>query len=174
VPGSRASCLLDIYKDKNRLVVHSIVRPPVHSLFVRSSNRSWFIHTIIRPNNLCSPVMLPKFRSLVRLIIRSFVGSFIIPIHRSSFVHTNYSPFIGSIIVTIYRSSDRSSYYSLLLFIDHPITQILNCPSIMLSISHKTCQTNISVIRTLVSVIFLPVRTSRLVTHPRFLEVEHT
>jgi hypothetical protein len=35
--------------------------------------------------------MLPKIRSFVRLIIRSFVRSFIVPIHRSSFVHTNYS-----------------------------------------------------------------------------------
>jgi hypothetical protein len=45
--------------------------------------------------------MLPKFRSFVRPIIRSFVRSFIVPIHRSSFVHTNYSPLL--FIVTIHR-----------------------------------------------------------------------
>jgi hypothetical protein len=45
--------------------------------------------------------MLPKFRSFVR--------SFIVPIHRSSFVHTNYSPSL--FIITIHR------YYSPLLFI---------------------------------------------------------
>jgi hypothetical protein len=117
-----------------------------------------FVRPFVCPNNHCLAVMLPK--------LRSFVRSFIIPIHRSSFVHTNYSPFIGSFIVTIHRSSDRSSYYSSLLFIVHPIAQIVNCSSIMLFSSPKTCQTNISVIRTLVTVIFLPVRTSRLVTHP--------
>jgi hypothetical protein len=63
--------------------------------------------------------MLPKFRSFVRPIIRSFVCSFvvhihrlfIVTIHRSSFVHTDYSPSLFTI--TIHR------YYSAsLLFID--------------------------------------------------------
>ena len=57
--------------------------------------------------------MLPKFRSFVRPIIRSFVRSFIVPIHRSSFVHTtihyHYSPLLFTI--TIHR------YYSHTLFI---------------------------------------------------------
>jgi hypothetical protein len=73
--------------------------------------------------------MLPKFRSFVRPIIRSFIRLFIVPIHRSSFVHTtihhHYSPllFTGTIqryylstlftIVTIHRR-----YSSSLLFID--------------------------------------------------------
>jgi hypothetical protein len=70
-------------------------------------------------------------------------------------------------VVTIHR------YYSLLLFIDHPITPNINYSYIMLSSSHKTYQTNIPVIRTPMTVIFLLVRTSHLVTHPRFLQVEH-
>jgi hypothetical protein len=61
--------------------------------------------------------MLPKFRSFVRPIIRSFVRSFIVPIHRLSFVHSSYSSFI----VTIHRSSfvrmTIHHYYSSLLFI---------------------------------------------------------
>jgi hypothetical protein len=69
--------------------------------------------------------------------------------------------------VTIYR------YYSLLLFIDHPITPNFNYSSIMLSSPPKTSQTHIPVIQTPVTVIFLPVGTSHLVTHPRFLQVEH-
>jgi hypothetical protein len=38
----------------------SIVRPIVHGSFVRSSDRS-IIRPFVRPNNLCSVVMLPKF-----------------------------------------------------------------------------------------------------------------
>jgi hypothetical protein len=52
--------------------------------------------------------MLPKFRSFVRSIIRSFI----VPIHRSSFVHTNYSPLLFT--VAIYRYFYR--YYLPLLF----------------------------------------------------------
>jgi hypothetical protein len=55
--------------------------------------------------------MLPKFWSFVRSIIRSFVHSFIVPIHRSSFVHTIYSPLLFTVTI-------RHRYYSsLLLFI---------------------------------------------------------
>jgi hypothetical protein len=69
--------------------------------------------------------MLPKFRSFVRLIIRSFVRSFIVLIHRSSFVHTNYS--LSLFTITIHRYYSHTlfiivtiyHYYSLsLLFID--------------------------------------------------------
>jgi hypothetical protein len=75
--------------------------------------------------------MLPKFRSFVRLIIRSFirsfiqiifflplccrnsdrsfVRSFIVPIHRSSFVHTtihyDYSPLLFIVTIHIHYSS---------------------------------------------------------------------
>jgi hypothetical protein len=169
--------------------------------FVRLFVRSFMVHPAVRPivcpNNLCSAVMLSKFRSFVHSFIipihRSFIRlfivhcSFIVTIHRSSdrleslftihrivpshyssfihtnyssFVHTDYSPFIGSLVVTIHRLSDHSSYYSSLLFNNDPITQIFNCSSIMLSSSPKTCQTNISVIWTSVTVIFLLVRTS--------------
>jgi hypothetical protein len=126
--------------------------------------------------------MLPKFRSFVRPIIRSFVRSFIqiiffLPLccqnsdrsfvqsfDRSSFVRS----IIRSFIVTIYHH-----YYSSLLFIDSPITPNFNYSYIMLSSPPKTSQTHIPVIRTPVTMIFLPVGTSHLVTHPRFLQVEH-
>jgi hypothetical protein len=48
-------------------------------------------------------------------------------------------------------------YYLSLLFIDHPITPNFNYSSIMLSNPPKTCQTHIPVIRTPVTMIFLPV-----------------
>jgi hypothetical protein len=76
--------------------------------------------SFVRPNNLCSVVMLPKFRSFVcslsLFIVRSYKlfivhRSFIIHIHRSSFVHMNYSVLNESFIIIIHRSS----YYTLLL-----------------------------------------------------------
>jgi hypothetical protein len=92
---------------------HSIIRPIVHGSFVRSSDHS-IVRLFVRPNNLCSTVTLPKFRSFVRWIIRSFVHLFIVPIHRSSFVHSTYSSFVRSFIQIIFvqplccRNSDRS------------------------------------------------------------------
>jgi hypothetical protein len=74
--------------------------------------------------------MLPKFRSFVRPIIRSFIRLFIVPIHRSSFVHTNYLPSLFTItihryyppllfiIVTIRDTIHHCYYSSSLLFID--------------------------------------------------------
>jgi hypothetical protein len=143
------------------------------------------------------------------LIVRSFNHSivhrsFIVPIHRSSFIvrsydyspllsivtiHRHYSPSL-LFIVAIHRHYSSSSlftddiyntffvvtihrYYSSLLFIDHPITPNFNYSSVMLSSPPKTSQTHIPVIRTPVTVIFLPVGTPHLVTHPRFLQVEH-
>jgi hypothetical protein len=137
--------------------------------------------------------MLPKFRSFVRPIIRSFVRSFIVPIHRSFIrlftitIHHYYSSLLSTI--TIHHCCYSSLlfindiyncffvvaihyYYSSLLFIDHPITPNFNYSSIMLSSPPKTSQTHIPVVRTPVIVIFLPVGTSHLVTHPRFLQVE--
>jgi hypothetical protein len=64
-------------------------------------------------------------------------------------------------------------YYSPLLFIGHLVILNFNYSSIMLSSPPKTSQTHVPVIRTPVTVIFLPVGTSHLVTHPRFLQVEH-
>jgi hypothetical protein len=75
-------------------------------------------------------------------------------------IHHRYYPssllFIDDIynnffVVTIHR------YYSSLLFIDHPITPNFNYSSIMLSSPPKTSQTHIPVIRTPVTVIFLPI-----------------
>jgi hypothetical protein len=133
--------------------------------------------------------MLPKFQSFVR--------SFIVPIHRSSFVHRHYSSFIVRsydyspsyslllftvlFIDTIHHRYYSSTifmvlfrrHYSSLLFIDHPIAPNFNYSSIMLSSPPKTSQTHIPVIRTPVTVIFLPLGTFHLVTHPRFLQVEH-
>ena len=121
--------------------------------------------------------MLPKFRSFVRPIIRSFVRSFIVPIHRSSFVHHHYSSFIvrsyGLFNITIhhYYSSllfiddiynffsiaTIHRYWSSLLFIGHLVIPNFNYSYIMLSSPPKTSQTHIPVIRTPVTVIFLPV-----------------
>jgi hypothetical protein len=127
--------------------------------------------------------MLPKFRSFVRPIIRSFVRSFIVPIHRSSFVHRHYSSFIvrsyeqftitihhyySSTLFTIvtihhcfYSSMISMVTFSSSLFIvtihrssDHPN---FNYSSVMLSSPPKTSQTHIPVIKTPVTVIFLPV-----------------
>jgi hypothetical protein len=91
----------------------SIVRPIVHGSFVRSSDRS-IVCPFVCPNNLCSTVMLPKFRSFARSIIRSFI----VPIHRSSFVHSSYSSFVHSpyssfiqiicVLPLCCRNSDRS------------------------------------------------------------------
>jgi hypothetical protein len=153
----------------------------VQPLCCRNSDCSSFVHTDYS-SFIGSFIITIHHSSFVHTYYSSFIGSFIVTIHcssfvhttihRSSFVHTDYTSFIGSFIVTIHHSSGRSSYYSSLLFTDHPITQIFNCSSIMLS-SSPTCQTNISVIRTPVTMIFLLGRTSHLVTHPRFLQVEH-
>jgi hypothetical protein len=75
----------------------SIVRPPVLSLLVCSSDRS-IVRPFVRPNNLFPVVMLPKFRSFVR----SF--------YCSSFVHSSYLSFFQIIFVLplCCRNSDRS------------------------------------------------------------------
>jgi hypothetical protein len=56
--------------------------------------------------------MLPKFRSFVHPIIRSFVRSFIVPIHHSSSLFIVHQLFIRLFTITIHH------YYSLVLFID--------------------------------------------------------
>jgi hypothetical protein len=144
--------------------------------------------------------MLPKFRSFVRPIIRSFFRSFIVPIDRSSslfivhrsfirtihhhhppllFIVTIHHYYLSSLLFTVtihhryYSSMISIITFSSLLFIDHPITPNFNYSSIMLSSPPKNSQTHIPVIRTPTTVIFLPIGTSHLVTHPRFLQVEH-
>jgi hypothetical protein len=54
--------------------------------------------------------MMPKFQSFVRPIIRSFVRSFIVPIHRSSSLFIVHRSFIRLFTITIHH------YYSSLLF----------------------------------------------------------
>jgi hypothetical protein len=215
---------------KFRLFVRPIVWSFVRSFMVHSSVRP-IVRLFVRPNNLFPAVMLPKFRSFDHSIVHR---SFIVPIPRSSFIHTNYSPslFTVTFTVTIYRyylsllfsvtihryflpllftvtiyryylpllftviiyryylsllftvtiyryylpllfTVTIYRYFLPLLFTDHPITPNFNYSSIMLSSPPKTSQTHIPVIQTPVTVIFLPVGTSHLVTHPRFLQVEH-
>ena len=135
------------HKHKDRSVVHSIVRPNVHSSFVRSSDCSIvhpivhgsFVHpsdhSIVRPfvcpNNLCPAIILPKFWSLVRPIAHPFVHnpcSSFLPTNYSSFVHntyslfvqTNYSSFIGSfILLTIVTIHCYSDRPNIQLLIHH-------------------------------------------------------
>jgi hypothetical protein len=157
---------------------HSIVRPSVHSFyssFVHSSYSS-FIHSsylsfIVRSSS----------------IVRSYDYSpplFTITIHRyhpsllfTVTIHRCYYSLTLFIIVTIhhryYSSMILMITFPSLLFIDHPITPNFNYSSIMLSSPPKTSQTHVPVILTPVTVIFLPVGTSHLITHPRFLQVEH-
>jgi hypothetical protein len=73
-----------------------IVRPIVHGSSVRSSDRS-----SVRPNNPFHAVMLPKFRSFVRSIIRSFIvhSKFLFIVHHS-FIRTIHHHYFT---VTIYR-----------------------------------------------------------------------
>jgi hypothetical protein len=124
------------------------------------------------------PIIRSFVRSFVQIIFslllcyrnsdRSFVRSF----DRSSFVLTNYSPSLFPITIHRYYSASLlfintiHRYYSSmisvatfssLLFIDHPITPNFNYSPVMLSSPPKTSQTHIPVIRTSVTVIFLPV-----------------
>jgi hypothetical protein len=110
--------------------------------------------------------MLLKFRSFVRPIILLFVRSFIATIHRSSFVHMNYSHHYLPLLFTV----TIHHYYSLLLFIIVTIHRYyssfiwsppnFNYSSIMLSSPLKISQTHIPVIQTPMTVIFLPVGNS--------------
>jgi hypothetical protein len=154
-------------------MVRSSVRPIIRS-FVRS-----FVQIIFFLPLCCRNSDRSFVRSFDRSsFVHSSYSSFIVTIHHSSFVHTNYLPLLFT--VTIYRHYLLSlftvtiyRYYSPLLLIDHPITLNFNYSSIMLSSPPKASQTHIPVIQTPVTVIFLPVGTSHLVTHPRFLQVEH-
>jgi hypothetical protein len=142
-------------------------------------------------------------RPIIRSSVRSFIvpihRSFIVTIHCS--VIRDYSSLLF-IIVTIYRyysssllftDSIHHCYYSpmistitfsLLLFIiaiHRYYSSIIRSPQI--STSHPSCcPAHLRLARVpdqysshtnSVTVIFLPVRTFYLVTHPRFLQVEH-
>jgi hypothetical protein len=155
-------------------IVHRSFIVPIHrSSFVLSPYSSFFQIIFVLP--LCC-----------RNSDRSFVCSFIVPIHRSSslFIVRSYElftiaihPYYSSLLFTItihhrYYSSTMfvivtihrcySSIISIIafstsLFIDHSITPNFNYSSIMLFRPPKTSQTHIPVIRTPVTVIFLPV-----------------
>jgi hypothetical protein len=95
-----------------------IVRPPVLSLFVRSSDRSIvrpivhgsFVRSFVHPNKVffCRyAAEIPIVRSSDHSIVHR---SFIVPIHRSFIVPIHRS-FIRLFTITMYH------YYSLLLFI---------------------------------------------------------
>jgi hypothetical protein len=101
----------------------SIVRPPILSLFVRSSDRS-IVRPIVHGSFVRSFIQIIFFlplccrnsdRSFVRSFVHSSYSSFIVTIHHSSFVHTNYSP------ITFHR------YYS----------SIIRSPQI--STTHPSC-----------------------------------
>jgi hypothetical protein len=121
----RSSPVLSLFV---RLSDRSIVRPIVHGSFVRSSDRS-IVRPFVHPNNLFTVVMLPKFRSFDHSIVHR---SFIVPIHRSSFVHSPYSSFFQIIFVLLLCSwnSDRSSDHSIV----RPFVRPNNLfPAVMLS-----------------------------------------
>jgi hypothetical protein len=150
--------------------------------FVRSFDRSSFVHSSY------SSFIVTIYRHYLPLLFTVTILPllFTVTIYRHYFTVTIYRYYSPSLFyhhyftVTIYRYYLPSlftvtiyRYYSPLLFIDHLITPNFNYSSIMLSSPPKTSQTHIPVIRTLMTVIFLPVGTSHLVTHPRFLQVEH-
>jgi hypothetical protein len=139
---------------------HSFVRSFDHSSFVHSSYSSF----IVRSSSLFTVTIYYFTATIYRYYLPLL---FIVTIYRYYLPSLFYRYYLPPLFtVTIY------CYYSPLLFIDHPITLNFNYSSIMLSSPPKTSQTHIPVIRTPVTVIFLPVGTSHLVTRPRFLQVE--
>jgi hypothetical protein len=123
---------------------HSIVRPFVHrsySSFIVRSSSLFIVH-----------------RSFIRTIHHHYSPLLFIVI-----IHRHYSTsllFVVTIHHHYYLSVISIITFSLPLFIDHPITPNFNYSSIMLSSPPKTSQTHIPVIRTPVTVIFLPVGNS--------------
>jgi hypothetical protein len=152
---------------KFRSFVRPIIRSFVHS-FIVPIHRSSFVHRhyssfIVRSYDY-SPSLFTftiyRYYSpflFVTVTIQRYYSSllvFIITIHR------HYSSSLLFIIITIrrwYLWLLFHRYCSLLLFIDHPITPNFDYSSIMLSSPPKTSQTHIPVIRTPMTVIFLPV-----------------
>jgi hypothetical protein len=118
----------------------SIVRPPVLSLFVRSSDRS-IVRPIVHGSFVHSFVHIIFFLPLCcRNSDRSFVRSF----DRSSFVHSIYSSFIvrSSSLFTVHRSFIRTihHHYSPLLFtitIYRYYSSFIRSPQI--STTHPSC-----------------------------------
>jgi hypothetical protein len=163
--------------------VRPIVRPIVHGSFIRSSDHS-IVRPFVRPNNLFPAVMLPKFRSFIRSIIRSFI----VPIHRSSFVHSPYSSFFQIIFVLplccrnsdrlFVRSFDRSSVRSYFLFIVHHhyssfIVRSYELFNITIHRYYSSSLLLIDAIYTIFSAsLFIDIRSPQiLTTHPSFCPV---
>jgi hypothetical protein len=149
--------------------------------FVQSFDRSSFVHSsyssfIIRSYELFTITILPLLFTvtfycyyLPLLFTVTFYCYYLSLLFTvtilPSLFYRHYLPSLFTVTilpslftVTIHR------YYSPLLFIDHPIPPNFNYSSIMLSTPLKTSQTHIPVIQTPVTVIFLPVGTSHLVT----------
>jgi hypothetical protein len=115
----------------------SFVHSPYSSFFqiifvlplcCRNSDRS-FVRSFDRSSVRSSKYSFPCRCAAEIPIVRSFDHSFIVPIHRSSFVHSHYSSFFQIIFVLLLccrnsdrsfvRSFDRSSVHSQFLFIVH-------------------------------------------------------
>jgi hypothetical protein len=178
-------------RSSDRSIVHPFVRPNNPFPVVMLPKFWSFVRSIIRSFIVRSEFLFIVHRSFIRLFTITILPLlFTVTIYRHYLpllftvtIYRYYLPLLFTITilpslftvtilpslftVTIYR------YYSSLLFIDHPITPNFNYSSIMLSSPPKTSQTHILVIQTPVTAIFLPVGTSHLVTHPRFLQVEH-
>jgi hypothetical protein len=131
----------------------SFVRPFVHSSyssFIVTIHRPFIrlfnitIHCYYSPSSLFIVVDINRYYSPTLFIIATIHRWYLRQIFRC-----HYSSLL--FIITIHR------YYSSLLFISHPITPKLNYSSVMLSSPPKTSQTHIPVMRTPVTVIFLPV-----------------
>jgi hypothetical protein len=172
---------------------------PKFRSFVRTIIRS-FVRSFVQIIFSCCyaaeiPIVRSSDHSIVRPFVHSSYSSFIVRPYDYSLslftitIHRYYSHTLF-IIVTICRYYSSSllfiddiynffsittihCYYSSLLFIGHLVIPNFNYSSIMLSSPPKTSQTHVPIIRTPVTVVFLPVGTSHLVTHPRFPQVEH-
>jgi hypothetical protein len=138
-----------------RPIIPSFVRSfivPIHRSSFVHRHYSSFVHTTIHIT------IHPYYSSLLFTIVnihRHYSPSLL---YNDTIHHRYYSSMISMVtfslllfIVTIHRC------YLSLLFIDHPITPNFNYSSIMLSSPPKTSQTHIPVIRTPMTVIFLPV-----------------
>jgi hypothetical protein len=128
---------------------HSIVRPFVHSSYSSFIVHSYGLFTITIHRYYSSLLFIDNinhryYSSLLftDTICHHYYSSSLL------FIDDTYGNFFD---VTIHY------YYSSLLFIDHPITPNFSYSSIMLSSPPKTSQSHIPVIRTPVTVIFLPV-----------------
>jgi hypothetical protein len=150
----------------------SFVRPIIRS-FVRSFivpiHRSSFVH------NSYSSFIVRSYGYSPSLFTVTIHHYYSLTLFTIVTIQCYYSPSLLFIIITTHRwylVTFSSSLFIITIhrLADHPN---FNYSYIMLSSPPKTNQTHIPVIRTPVTVIFLPVRTSHLVTHPKFLQVEH-